>query len=39
VGHKTKSPANISKSSAKGHEISPDKVIPFDDDDDFEDWK
>eukprot|EP00831_Metopus_contortus_P014895 TRINITY_DN16179_c0_g1_i2.p1 TRINITY_DN16179_c0_g1~~TRINITY_DN16179_c0_g1_i2.p1 ORF type:complete len:215 (+),score=19.11 TRINITY_DN16179_c0_g1_i2:160-804(+) len=38
-GYTSKAPAKIRSGSAKGHEISPDKVIPFDDDDDFEDWK
>ncbi|MCB9481779.1 MAG: MCP four helix bundle domain-containing protein [Desulfobacteraceae bacterium] len=38
-GYTGNAPAKVRSGSAKGHEISPDKVIPFDDDDDFEDWK
>jgi methyl-accepting chemotaxis protein len=38
-GNLAKPPANTYSKSAKGHEVSPDKIIPFDDDDDFEDWK
>ncbi|NCC74506.1 MAG: methyl-accepting chemotaxis protein, partial [Sphingobacteriia bacterium] len=37
--YKGNAPSKLRSTSAKGHEISPDKVIPFDDDDDFEDWK
>ncbi|MDY0360919.1 MAG: methyl-accepting chemotaxis protein [Desulforegulaceae bacterium] len=39
-GYKPRTPAKISsRTRSNGHEISPDRVIPFDDDDDFEDWK
>ena len=37
--YQSKNSSSYSNKSGKAQEISPDQAIPFDDDDDFEDWK